>query len=242
MTDNKIKRQDIKEGVIDAIPIIAGYITASMAFGLLAKSIGIPLFYVFLFSLLNFAGASQFMAINFLAVGAGVGEIVLTTFLINFRHVLMSASVSQKLTDDAKKISPLIAFGITDEVFSVSSFRGKKLTKHYMLSLEVVSLSAWVAGSVLGYVLDDFIPLALRNSMMLTLYALFVSMIVSEAKKSSRVLILVIGSGVLNLILNNIGIFAAGWNMVISIIVISLIGTFTFADDEVDNIEEKGVM
>ena len=70
-----------------------------------------------------------------------------------------------------------------------------------MIALQAVSLTAWVGGSVLGYSLDGYIPLALRNAMMMTLYALFVSIIVSETKKSSRVLMLVISSGGLNLLL-----------------------------------------
>ncbi len=41
---------------------------------------------VFLFSALVYAGASQFMALNLLGLGAGIGEIVLTTFLVNLRH------------------------------------------------------------------------------------------------------------------------------------------------------------
>ncbi len=238
----KNSNYDIKEGIIDGIPIVAGYVTASMAFGLLAKNLDIPLIYVFLFSLTNFAGASQFMAMSFIAIGAGVGEIVLATFLINFRHVLMSASISQKLEKSAQKISPIIAFGITDEVFSVASTKGKKLSAKYMLALQWISLSAWVGGSVLGYVLDGFIPLALRNSMMMTLYALFVSIIVTEAKKSSKVLFMVIGSGVLNLLLNKLAWLASGWNMVIAIIVVSLIGTFTLFKDEDNNtnLEEVG--
>ena len=51
------KKQEIKDGLKDAIPIMAGYLTASMAFGLLAKNLDIPIGLVFLFSLLNFAGS-----------------------------------------------------------------------------------------------------------------------------------------------------------------------------------------
>ncbi|WP_353514035.1 AzlC family ABC transporter permease, partial [Vallitalea maricola] len=64
---------------------------------------------------------------------------MLTTLLVNMRHMLMSASLASRLTKDMKKWSPLIAFGITDETFSVSSFKKGTLTKEYMLSLELIA-------------------------------------------------------------------------------------------------------
>ena len=87
MVEQIDKKQEIKDGLKDAIPIMAGYLTAAMAFGLLAKNLNIPIILVFLFSLLNFAGSSQFMAMNFMAIGAGIGEMILTlTKIIMARH------------------------------------------------------------------------------------------------------------------------------------------------------------
>ena len=94
-----------------------------------------------------YLGSSQFMALNLITVGAGLGEIILTTLLVNFRHFLMSASLSENIGHE-KAYRPLIAFGITDEVFSVVSFRKESMTKEYILTLEALSYLSWVGGTV----------------------------------------------------------------------------------------------
>ena len=91
------RRKDIQLGMISAFPIIVGYLPIAMTFGILSKSSGIQLIESFMFSAIVFAGSSQFMALNMITVGAGLGEIILTTLLVNFRHFLMSASLSENI-------------------------------------------------------------------------------------------------------------------------------------------------
>ncbi|NPV42797.1 MAG: AzlC family ABC transporter permease [Firmicutes bacterium] len=70
-----------------------------------------------------YAGASQFVAVNLLALNATYWEIVLTTFIINFRHFLMSASLSRRIEQPtSKKWIAFISFGITDETFTVAIY------------------------------------------------------------------------------------------------------------------------
>lgn len=128
-----MKKCNIKDAINDGVPIIMGFIPIAMVFGILSKSAGITLVESLGFSMIVFAGASQFIALNLLIAGARIGEIVLTTLLINFRHFLFAASLSPKLTKHMKKATPLIAFGHTDEIFSVASLKEKELTKEYML-------------------------------------------------------------------------------------------------------------
>lgn len=63
----------------------------------------------------------------------------------------MAASLTEKLNIkdwETKAWFPLMAHGITDEVFLVASFREGKLTKEYMLSLEIFSYLGWVGSTV----------------------------------------------------------------------------------------------
>ncbi len=85
-----------------------------------------------MFSAVVFAGASQFIALNLLMTGMGPGGIILTTLLVNFRHFLMSAYLSTRLRNLARKTYFLLAFGVTDEVFSVLSFRKGNLTPEFI--------------------------------------------------------------------------------------------------------------
>jgi predicted branched-subunit amino acid permease len=92
--------QEIRDGIRLGLPVLIGYFSASIPFGLLAKAGGIPLHVAFLFSAIVFAGASQFMALNLLQAGVAAGEIILATFLVNCRHLVMSTVLAARLREN----------------------------------------------------------------------------------------------------------------------------------------------
>ncbi|GAA0737522.1 AzlC family ABC transporter permease [Clostridium oceanicum] len=227
------RRLNIKDGAFAAIPLVIGYIPVAMAFGILSKNTGISLMDSFLFSVLVFAGASQFMALNLLSLGTGIGQIILTTLLVNSRHFLMSASLTTKLTKDMKKWIPFIAFGVTDESFSVASFKEEELTKEFMLSLQYITYLSWILGTVLGYILGQVLPTIIKDSMGIALYSMFISILIPEAKKSNKVLIMAVLAGIVNTLLSYLKITTDGWNLVLTIILVSILGAFTMKEKEV---------
>ena len=221
-------KNGFSDGIIDGIPIFIGYITVAITFGILSKNVGITMIDSILFSVLVFAGASQFIALNLLLLGAGVGEIVLTTLLVNFRHFLMSASLATRMTKDMKRWSPLIAFAITDEVFSVASFKKGTITKKYILSLEFAAYTAWISGTILGFLVGGVLPDVVRGSMGVALYAMFAAILIPEVKKTRKAVILVCLSGIINTLCRYLFALPQGWSIVISIVVVSLLGVFLF--------------
>lgn len=223
-----IKITEIKKGIVAGIPIVIGYLPVAMAFGILSKTTGISLLNSFLFSAVVFAGASQFMALNLLNVGAGVGEILLTTLLVNFRHFLMSASLSEKIPKNLKGWTPFLAFGITDEVFSVVSFTEGEVSKEYVLALQITSYLSWVGGTVLGFVIGMILPGEIQSSMGVGLYALFIALLMPETKKSKKIALLAIFSGLANTVLSYIDLLPQGWNIILSILIASSLGMFLF--------------
>jgi 4-azaleucine resistance transporter AzlC len=216
--------EQFKKGTILAIPIVVGYFTASVAFGLVSKNTGIPLNFTVLFSVLVFAGASQFMAVNLISTGAMAWEIILATFLLNLRHILMSSSLTIKVDNIKKRHIPFIAFVITDEVFSVSSTREGKLKPAFVMALGFISYSSWILGTVVGYIAGSVIPTTLGAAMGIALYAMFVAIVVPEIKKYKPVIFLFFAAGGLNLLLTYIKIFSGGWSLIIATIIISTCG------------------
>lgn len=216
----------LKEGIKDGIPIIMGFIPIAMAFGILCKSAEISLVESLGFSMIVFAGASQFIAVNLLIAGASIGEIIITTLLVNFRHFLFAASLSSKITEDTKEYVPLIAFGLTDEIFSVASLKDKELTKEYMITLESCAYFSLAIGTVLGFVLGGILPDFVQLSMGIALYALFTAILVPEMKKSVKVVQLLFLSGAINSFCLYVLKIPQGWSIIISIILVSLFGLF----------------
>jgi len=226
------QKSRLKAGLTAALPIVIGYIPIAMAFGLLAKATGISLLDSFLFSAVVFAGASQFMALNLLQAGVACSEIVLATLLMNFRHFLMSASLTPRLEKKKSKWLPLVAFGITDESFSVASTRGEKLTVPFLLALQFSAYFSWLGGTVLGYLLGAILPTAIKSSMGIALYAMFVAILLPEAKKSAKVSILAFTAGAAHFLLASLKLLPSGWNLILAIILAAGLGAVCFKEEE----------
>ena len=97
----KIKkwRSAIMDGFSAVWPICLGYIAIGLAFGVLARKTGLVPLEIGLMSIVVYAGSSQFIATAMLGTGEGLLSIVIATFLINLRHLLMSSSLSTDLKD-----------------------------------------------------------------------------------------------------------------------------------------------
>lgn len=221
-----------KEGIKAGIPIVMGYIPVGIAFGVLARSVGVSMLHTQLFSLMVFAGASQFMAINLIALGVGMGQIVLTTLLMNFRHFLMSASLSQRLGTQPRSSLPLLAFGVTDEVFSVAMTRKEVLTRHFVWVLQLMAYLSWNAGTFAGYWLGDILPPVVQASLGIALYALFVAILLPEMRRSRQVLLLALTAGLSHTLLSRVDLLPAGWNLVAVIVIVSWLGTYLPSDNK----------
>ncbi len=224
---NDMQQSQIRQAIKAGFPIFIGYFPPAVAFGVLAKACGVSLLDTCLFSVFVFAGASQFIALSLLTTGMGPWGIILTTFLVNFRHFLMGTYLATKIREKHTGWYLPIAFGITDEVFSVLSFTRETLTKRFILVLEAIAYTGWVSGTAAGYVLGKFIPPVITQSMSVALYALLLAIILPEIKSSLRSLVLVVSAGAMNWILNTWGIIPNGWAIVICILVISLANAWT---------------
>ncbi len=225
----KINRKNqIKEGLLVGLPLTLGYFPVAMAFGLLAKNTGISFLDTSLFSILVYAGASQFMALDLILAGVSFSSIILAVFLLNLRHMVMSASLSLKLENFNKRWLPLVALGITDESFSVLSFTKGKLNLPFILALQISGYFSWLAGTMLGHLVGEILPQSLQASLGIGLYAMFIALLAPEIKKSKNILFLSIISGIVYIILNGSGIFTTGWDIILAIIISSALGVVIF--------------
>ena len=186
------KKSTFSDGFKAGIPIALGYIPIAIAFGLLAKSAGIPDYISVMMSFFIFAGASQFVGVNLITLGAIHWEIIITTFILNSRHFLMSASISRRIEQNrSKKYLPVLAFGITDETFTVASLRKEpKLSPKFILGLNLIAFSAWNIGTWIGIFLAADLPEILKVSMGIALYAMFIGLLIPALKKSHPALLI----------------------------------------------------
>lgn len=235
-------KANMMAGAKKGLPIALGYIPIAITFGLIASSYEIPKYISIMMSSFVFAGASQFVAINLLNSNTGIWEIIITTFMVNLRHFLMTASVSQLIKNKvSKKLIPILAFGITDETFSLISLTSEeKLTSGYILGINVVAYLAWLSGTIAGVYLGKSLPQILQTSMGIALYSMFTGLLIPKMKESNPVLIISLIamtiSGFFYWGPSFITSISQGWKIIITTIMASGIGVILFPE-EVDNIE-----
>ncbi|GAE94642.1 branched-chain amino acid transporter [Gracilibacillus boraciitolerans JCM 21714] len=152
----------IRDGLIAGLPIVVGYLPIAIAYGVLAKQAGLSLLELTGMSLFVFAGAAQFMGAGMIGLGVSAAEIIIATFVLNFRHFVMSLSFINQIRQYAMKWKFLLTLGLTDETFSVSSIYKKQVDQAYGYyfygTIMLTSYLSWVFGSFLGGVLGDVIP------------------------------------------------------------------------------------
>ena len=85
-----------RKGLKDGLPICLGYLSVSFTFGMAVISGGMPIWVAVLISMTNLTSAGQFAGLEIILNGGMYLEIVVTTFIINIRYMLMSLSLSQK--------------------------------------------------------------------------------------------------------------------------------------------------
>lgn len=237
-TNNEVKKNiKLVEGIKVGVPIAIGYIPIAITFGLISKGANMENYLTIAMSIFIFAGASQFMGVNLIAGGASALEIVLTTFILNFRHFLMSSSLSQRLEDNiSKKLLSLISFGITDETFAVASMREEdKLSPWLLLGLNTIAYLSWVGGTVVGLFLGDTIPNSLKDSMGIALYVMFVGLLIPSIKGSKSITVVVLSAIGVNCaikLIPDLSFISLGWSIIISTLIAAAVGALVFPVEE----------
>lgn len=183
MIHNKIQR-----GIRDGIPIAVGYFSVSFTFGMMAVQSGISPFHAVLISLLNLTSAGQFAGLTVIVSNASLMEMALTQLVVNIRYALMSVSLSQKLDDSVKMRSRLlIAYGNTDEIFAVASSKPGTVGAKYLYGLILLPVLGWVGGTLAGAVASTLLPGTVISALGVSLYGMFIAIVVPPAKEYKEV-------------------------------------------------------
>lgn len=150
----------LSQGVSAAWPICLGYFPIGLALGVLAQKAGLPWWAVAMMSVMVFAGSAQFICVAMLAAGASTSAIVLTTFVVNLRHVLMSSAMAVYLQRVNRAFLALFAYGVTDESFAVNltRFRSGGWDRWRALTVNHLANAVWITATICGALVGQFVP------------------------------------------------------------------------------------
>lgn len=218
-----IKTSEYLQGIKAGVPIILGIIPVGVAFAIMARQSGFSILETIMMSATVFAGASQMVSVNMYSQGADLLAIILATFVINLRHLIMSTCIMHKMKSDNVLMKALVSFGITDESFAIfTNLESEEATIGFFMGLISVTYSTWVLSTVLGAISVKLLPAIIANSLGISLYAMFIALLIPNVKSDFKLLYLMIFTGLLNLILVNI--IGGSWAMILSTLIAASVG------------------
>lgn len=221
------------QGIKNGFPIALSYFPIAIAFGALAVQSRLTWVEATLMSLIVYAGASQFVGISMLLVGAGAAQIITTTLFLNLRHLIMSLVVNDQMRDYPQGWKNLLSFGITDETFAMLTLGGSdeiqdQLTPFYTAGLMGIAYLGWVTGTALGGLGASFIPSEITTAMTVGLYGLFIGLLVPAARKSLSFAGIALASMMLNTLLGQV--LDSGWAIVLATVGAASLGIVIFKE------------
>ena len=160
MQMNQNIKQLLRQGAAAAWPICLGYFPIGLALGVLAQKAGLPWWAVAMMSVLVFAGSAQFICVAMLSAGASTPAIVLTTFVVNLRHILMSSALAVYLQGVNRAFLALYSYGVTDESFAVNltRFRMGDWGRWQALVVNHLANAVWIMATSCGALVGQFVP------------------------------------------------------------------------------------
>ena len=136
------------------VPVLMGYLSIGIAFGLMLEAAGYNVIWAFFMSLSIYAGSGQYLGVELLATGAVLSQVALLTFLINFRHLVYGLSLLEKFRGMGKRKLYMI-LSLTDETYALLAGANPPpgvSPKDFYFAVAVLDHCYWVLGSVIGSV------------------------------------------------------------------------------------------
>ncbi|WP_279040803.1 AzlC family ABC transporter permease [Snodgrassella alvi] len=156
--------QEFKRGLITALPVMLSFIPFSLVLGAQAIQKGMRTGEISLLTAVNFAGGSEFVAVNLWTSPPHLILIALMTLLVNSRHILMSAALTPYLKDLPRRKVLSALFLMCDESWALAFTDAKnspkqKFSYYFYLGAGIGLYVVWVGfttvGALIGPVIGD---------------------------------------------------------------------------------------
>lgn len=151
-----------RQGLIDSIPTMFGYIGIGLAFGIIGQAAGFSVLIILLLSLIVYAGAAQFIMVTLLATQADMLSIILAVFLVNSRMILLAMTTAPYFREESWLRNIAIGSLLTDESFALGmnkqNYTEGKLSFPWFNAANLAAYVTWAVSSVIGALLGGLVP------------------------------------------------------------------------------------
>lgn len=213
-------RDEFWAGVRAQLPILLGTTPFGLIFGVLALEAGLTPLASFSMSWIVFAGSAQFIGASLFAGGSSALVLILTTFVVNLRHMLYSASLAPHVKHLPAGWKWLLAYLLTDEAYATSITRYQEslerpeaeANRHwFFLGAGLTLWSSWQIATALGVWVGAQAPagLGLDFTLALTFVALLIPALNDRPALGAALVAALISVLLKNLLPYNLGLIAA---------------------------------
>jgi len=194
-------RRELLTATRHSLPIWVGVTPFGLIFGLLARQTELGVWGALAMSVFVFAGSSQFIAVGLLQAGTSYGLIVLTTLVVNLRHLLYGASVAPHIHSLSAVWQRLLAFGLTDESYAITIARyagddGSGDRRWYFLGANANIFTCWLLSTALGAWLGDRIVDPAALGLDFALSATFIGLLIPHMRDKAATVVLIVSGSV----------------------------------------------
>jgi len=152
-----------RRGIKAALPLVVPPIPFGLALGLVVRdSEVVGNFVGWASSWILFAGSAQLVAVQLLDEGASIAVIVLGLAMINARHVVYSAVISQRIGSVPGWFRVVGSYWLTDQVFAIDEMQPEAITTRQrmwmMLGAGATFWTVWQTIVLLGIVAGGYLP------------------------------------------------------------------------------------
>jgi 4-azaleucine resistance transporter AzlC len=178
-------------GAKRAIPLAISVFAVGIVFGVLARQAKLSVVDALLMSGLVYAGASQFVALSlWTAIPFPVTTIILTTFIVNMRHLLMGASLRPWIANLSPWKVYTSVFFMVDEswALTMSDFANGGRDAGFLFGSGFMLYLAWVSSAVIGRTVGSWIQNPAQWGLDFAFTAVFTALLVGMWKGKSNLL------------------------------------------------------
>ncbi len=179
------------------IPVLCGYLFIGIAFGVMFAEKGYSFLWAILMSVLVYAGAGQYLAVNFFVPGISFFQVIIMTLVVNIRQIFYGISLLERFHRMGKKRWYMI-FGLTDETYSLlctTKVPEGVDEEKFCFAIVLLDHSYWVLGSAIGGILGAVMPFS-SEGIEFAMTALFVVLFLDQWQEKSHRIPAMIGIGV----------------------------------------------
>ena len=171
-----MKSRVCKKAFVKTLPVMAGYVVLGIGFGILLRGAEFGVWVALAMSVFIYAGSMQYVGVGLLAGGASLLSAMLTTVMVNARHLFYSISMIGPYKG-AEKYKPYMIFALTDETYSLlcdGNVPEGENPHRYRFFVSLFNHCYWVTGCVLGSLLGAVLPFS-TEGIEFSMTALFIA-------------------------------------------------------------------